>query len=91
MDLPLRIANLLCVDDLEIRVRPERHYLGQYQIVSWSANIYNRSGRWVWTDGEGQTPDEAVQDLLERNAEDIERACQERESEGYDLKLKPAA
>jgi len=90
MKLPLRISNLLCIDDLELRVRPERD-LAQHQIVSWSATIHTRGGRWVWTDGEGRTPDEAVSDLLKQNAEDIEATCRERESEGYDLNLKPAA
>lgn len=83
--LPTRIAQMMAIDGLELRVRPERPVAG-WTISSWTAGIYcHSSGRWIWADSCGDSPEEAIADLLDKHAKDIETTCQELEQDGYDL------
>lgn len=89
MGLPERIWAVMEIDGLELRVRPQRPAGGTkkwYEARWYTAAIHDSfSGRWVWADGEGDTQQEAIADLLENCGEDIEAYCKQREEDGYEL------
>jgi len=85
MLLPTRIAQMMVIDNLELRVRPER-LVGEWEISSWTAGIYcHSSGRWIWADSHGDSAEEAIADLLDKHAVALEEACRELEDDGHDL------
>jgi hypothetical protein len=88
--LTTRILAMMAQDGMELRIRPERPKTSSsrryYEEIWFTAAIYySFSGSWVWTDGEGTTPEEAVADLLQNQGDEIEAYCKELEEQGYAL------
>lgn len=88
MNVSERVWAMMEIEGLELRVKPQRAGTGArnwYEARWYTAAIYAYSGHWVWADGEGRTPEEAVADLLEQHGEGIEAHCRKVEGRGYEL------
>lgn len=95
--LTTRIIAAMAQEGLELRIIPQRAKTSgsrnYYEEIWFVAAIYfTFSGQWVWTDGEGTTPEAAVADLLQNQGDEIEAYCKELEERGYTLPpLEPTA